>query len=189
MSGVGVSRTLYFLNSSRAIRIAWLLEELGLEYELVAADRAPNGLAPPEFKAKIPVPLGKSPTVQDGDNIVTESGAIVEYLCERYDTTHRLVPSDAQERATVREWLHAAEATFMLHATAITYAKWTIPEGAKQHLGEMITGMSRNTQNDLSWLEGVLKEQKSKGYEWIVGKGLTVADIEMQFRWVPRSLA
>lgn len=70
--------TLYFLGASRSIRIAWLLEELKVQYNLVAAKRAPNGLAPPEYKKKIPNALGKSPTIQDGSVVVTESGAIIE---------------------------------------------------------------------------------------------------------------
>lgn len=70
--------TLYFLNGSRAIRIAWLLEELDISYKLVTSPRAANGLAPPEFKTKIPTRLGTSPTIQDGDLVIQESGAILE---------------------------------------------------------------------------------------------------------------
>jgi glutathione S-transferase len=70
--------TLYFLGASRAIRIAWLLEELSLPYKLEASPRGSNGLAPPEFKAKIPTVLGKSPAITDGDLVVQESGAIAE---------------------------------------------------------------------------------------------------------------
>ena len=72
--------TLYFLNASRAVRIAWLLEELRLPYNLVAADRAPNGLAPPDFREKIPGPLRKSPTIKEGDLVLQESSAITEYV-------------------------------------------------------------------------------------------------------------
>ena len=70
--------TLYFLQSSRAIRIAWLLEELSLEYELVYSERESTGLAPAEFARKIGTPLGKSPTIKDGDLVLSESGAISE---------------------------------------------------------------------------------------------------------------
>ena len=71
--------TLYFLQASRAIRIAWLLEELGLgDYKLEFSGREANRLPPPEFTAKIPAPLGKSPTIKDGDLVVFESGAITE---------------------------------------------------------------------------------------------------------------
>ncbi len=70
--------TLYFLGASRAIRIAWLLEELNLPYELVSSPRASNGLASPEFKKKIPTTMGKSPVIKDGDIVVQESSAIAE---------------------------------------------------------------------------------------------------------------
>ncbi|RKK80766.1 hypothetical protein BFJ71_g15814 [Fusarium oxysporum] len=70
--------TLYFLGGSRAIRIAWLLEELRLPYKLISSQRGPDGHAPPKFKAKIPTKQGNSPTIQDGDIVLQESGAIVE---------------------------------------------------------------------------------------------------------------
>jgi glutathione S-transferase len=111
--------TLWFLNSSRAVRIAWLLEELHLPYELVRADRAPNGLAPPEFRQKIPGALRKSPTLRDGDLVLQESGAIIEYLCETYDKQQRLLPDDTRERAKVLEWLSASEGTFLMHGIAV----------------------------------------------------------------------
>lgn len=68
--------TLWFLQASRSIRIAWLLEELGLDYELKYADRE-NGLAPPSFR-KDAGGLGKFPMLQDGDLTIQESGAITE---------------------------------------------------------------------------------------------------------------
>lgn len=78
MSANALDITLYFLAGSRAIRIAWLLEELGLSYKLIASPRASNGHAPPDFKAQIPTILGNSPTIQDGDLVIQESGAITE---------------------------------------------------------------------------------------------------------------
>lgn len=70
--------TLYFLGASRAIRVAWLLDELNIDYKLVASPRNAAGVGPPEFKEQIPAPLKKSPTIKDGDLVVQESGAIVE---------------------------------------------------------------------------------------------------------------
>jgi len=70
--------TLYFLGASRAIRIAWLLEELGLPYHLVSSPRDANNLVPAAFKEQIPAVLKKSPTIKDGDLVVQESGAIIE---------------------------------------------------------------------------------------------------------------
>ena len=71
--------TLFFLGASRAIRIAWLLEELNLPYKLVSSPRASNGLAPPAFKQQIGTHLGKSPAIRDGEITVQESVAITEY--------------------------------------------------------------------------------------------------------------
>ena len=69
----------------------------------------------------------------------------------------------------------------MLHALAILYMRWKTPEPAQQYVPEIEAGMSGNVQNDLNWLEGALKEQKSKGNEFLVGNQLTVADIMMGF--------
>ena len=72
--------TLYFLGASRAIRIAWLLEELVVPYKVVVHPRASNGLAPQELKDAIPAILKKSPTITDGNIVLQESGAISEYV-------------------------------------------------------------------------------------------------------------
>jgi Glutathione S-transferase, N-terminal domain len=72
--------TFYFLGASRAIRVAWLLEELNLPYKMVSSPRAPNGLAPPEFKKQIGTKIGKSPTIVDRGILIQESGAITEYV-------------------------------------------------------------------------------------------------------------
>lgn len=70
--------TLWFLQASRSIRTAWLLEELNLDYELKFSDRTAEKKAPPEFKKACKNPLGKFPTLWDGDLAVYESGAITE---------------------------------------------------------------------------------------------------------------
>jgi glutathione S-transferase len=75
--------TLHHLNNSRSQRVLWLLEELGVPYEIKRYQRDPTTmLAPPELRAVHP--LGKSPVLTDGNLTVAESGAIVEYLVERY---------------------------------------------------------------------------------------------------------
>ena len=73
--------TLYFLQSSRSIRIAWLLEELGLGYKLVFFEREKNGAAPETFKAACGACMGKAPVLKDRDLILQESGAITLYVC------------------------------------------------------------------------------------------------------------
>jgi glutathione S-transferase len=175
------SITLYHLNSSRAIRIAWLLSALELPYNLIAADRAPNGLAPPDFRANIPTALRKSPTIQDGDFVIQESSAITEYLCEKYDTQHRLMPAAITQRARVREWIAASEGTFMMHAIAIMYARARLPQTHKDAWPEMNKVMSGNIHNALNWLDGHLKPIHEKGGKYLVGPTLTAADINMLF--------
>src|SRR6476646_5309500 len=104
--------TVHHLNNSRSQRILWLLEELGLPYEIKRYQRdAQTMLAPPEL-LKVH-PLGKSPVITDGDTTVAESGAIIEYLLERYGNG-RLVPAaGTPERLRYRYWLHFAEGTAM----------------------------------------------------------------------------
>ncbi|KIW80140.1 hypothetical protein Z517_06755 [Fonsecaea pedrosoi CBS 271.37] len=161
--------TLFFLGASRAIRIAWLLEELNLPYHLVSSPRASNGLAPDEFKSQIPTRMGKSPVIRDGDLVVQESAAIVEYLCETYDLQGRLLPppQERRARAKVREWMAAAEGTFMLHALAILYTRWRLPKAASTYLAEMEQGLAPNVHNDLNWLESELAD----GRRYLVRRG------------------
>lgn len=181
--------TLFFLNASRSIRIAFLLEALNLPYKLISTDRAPNGLAPPDFKARIRAagqPLGKSPTLVDGDLVIAESGAIVEYLLEAYDKDNKLMPpiGDAAGRAKVREWVHAAEGGFMMPAMPVLYTRWQVPEDVPDRerlLAVVEKKLSANVHNSFDWLEGELKAQKAQGSEFLVGKGLTAADIVLQF--------
>jgi glutathione S-transferase len=75
--------TLWFLEASRSIRTAWLLEELGLDYNLKLSGRV-NGRAPEDFRKASQNPLGKFPTLQDGDLTICESGAINEYAACNY---------------------------------------------------------------------------------------------------------
>ena len=104
--------TVHHLNNSRSQRVLWLLEELGLAYDIRHYTRdAKTMLAPPELRAVHP--LGKSPVVTEGDTTVAESGAIVEYLVERHGQG-RLVPAPGTpERLRYTYWLHFAEGSAM----------------------------------------------------------------------------
>ena len=102
----------HHLNNSRSQRILWLLEELGLEYDIKRYQRDPKTmLAPPELRRIHP--LGKSPVITDGDLTLAESGAIIEYLVGRYGNG-RLVPAaDTPEKLRYTYWLHYAEGSMM----------------------------------------------------------------------------
>ena len=101
---------MHHLRVGRPIFTVWLLEELGLEYELKIYVRNPETRrAPPELKQAHP--LGKSPVIEDGDLKLTESGAITSYLIDTYDTEGKFAPplSDTKARAIYGQWLHYSE--------------------------------------------------------------------------------
>src|SRR5262245_60825764 len=101
--------TLYHLDHSRSERVIWLMEELGLEYQLEKLDRLETGLAPPELK-KIN-PLGAAPVIRDRDTVLAESGAILEYIIHRYGSGRLSVPPSAPGYARYLYWMHAVEGT------------------------------------------------------------------------------
>ena len=102
----------HHLNNSRSQRILWLLEELGLPYEIKRYQRdAKTMLAPPELRAVHP--LGKSPVISDGDLTLAESGAIVEYLAEKYGGGKMIPAPGTAARLRYTYWLHFAEGSAM----------------------------------------------------------------------------
>lgn len=104
--------TVHHLENSRSQRVLWLLEELGIPYEIERYARDPKSmLAPPELRAVHP--LGKSPVITDGDLVLAESGAILEYLVDTYGDG-RMKPADGtRERIRYTYWLHYAEGSVM----------------------------------------------------------------------------
>ncbi|KAH8811370.1 glutathione S-transferase [Xylogone sp. PMI_703] len=170
--------TLYFLQTSRAFRIAWLLEELGLEYELKYADRNPDLTAPSDLK--IPTSLGKSPAILDDGISIGESGAITEYLVDKYDQGSRLWPLDPVLRSKIREFMWASEGTFFMHALPI----WRLRqycEGstrATEALPEIEAKYAAPVRQDFDWLENELGRGQG---DYLVGDQLTVADTMMAF--------
>src|SRR6201989_2252482 len=101
----------HHLNNSRSQRVLWLLEELGVPYEIVRYQRQPDMRAPPELRAIHP--LGKSPVITDDGNTLAESGAIVEYLIDRFGQG-RLIPQlGTPARLRYTYWLHYAEGSAM----------------------------------------------------------------------------
>lgn len=175
--------TLFQLPNSRALRIAWLLEELELSYTIVTGSRTPDFNASPAFKAQCGG-LGKSPTIHDGDIVVQESGAIVDYLCETYpckNASEPLIPpiSSAAARAKVREFVHLAEGTFMVHAYPAFVTK-RLPGNlmASKDIHDFRVITTRKVYQDLDWLEGYIAAAKTA---YLVGDHLTAADIMMGF--------
>ncbi len=162
--------TVHHLNNSRSQRILWLLEELGLPYEIKRYQRDPKtNLAPPELKAVHP--LGKSPVIEDGPHVVIESGAIVDYLIRRYGQG-RLQPDPAS--ATYDEyvqWLHFAEGSAMLPLMLNLYVGRLGEAGAPLH-----PRIESELANYLGYLNDVLARTP-----YLVGEAISGADIQMSF--------
>jgi glutathione S-transferase len=98
--------TVHHLNNSRSQRLLWLLEELGLPYEIIRYQRQPDMRAPAELRAVHP--LGKSPVVTDHGNTIAESGAIIEYIIDSYGEGRLIPPPKTPERLRYTYWLHYA---------------------------------------------------------------------------------
>ncbi|MBX7500048.1 glutathione S-transferase [Qipengyuania sp. YG27] len=113
--------TVHHLNNSRSQRILWQLEELGAEYEIEHYQRdAESNLAPPELKQAHP--LGKSPLIVDDGLRVAESGAIVQYLCERHGGEAWLPAVDSEEHVRHLEWMQFGESSFFVPVMLKIYA-------------------------------------------------------------------
>jgi glutathione S-transferase len=162
--------TLHHLNDSRSQRILWLLEELGVFYEMVRYQRNPQTrLAPPEL-AKIH-PLGKSPIIVDGDVKIAESGAIVDYIIRRYGKGAMMPAPGSAESEAYNEWLHYSEGSAMLPLMLNLYVSRLKEAGSSLH-----PRIDSELANHLGYIDGSLK-----GREFFVGPSLTGADIQMSF--------
>ena len=181
--------TVHHLESSRSQRVLWLLEELALPYQLVRYARDPKTLlAPPSLRAIHP--LGKSPVLVDDGHTLAESGAILEYLVERYDTGHALSPTplpvDSPERLQYRYWMHYAEGSAM-PPLLLTLVLARIRDArmpffarpvARSIIGKAMAGfVGPQVKLHLDWMESSLA--RSGG--WFGGERFTAADIQRSF--------
>jgi glutathione S-transferase len=162
--------TVHHLNNSRSQRILWLLEELGTPYEIKHYQRdAVTNLAPPELLAVHP--LGKSPLITDGDRVIAESGAIVEWICERHGGGALLPARDGDAWAEHLELMHFAEGSAMLPVLLQLYTS---------RLGDAAAPLKPriDSQMDLmfDFMEGALRPS---GH--FVLDGLSAADVMLSF--------
>jgi len=160
----------HHLNESRSQRVLWLLEELGLAYDVKHyARNAQTRLAPPELKAVHP--LGKSPVVEIDGKVLGESGAIIEYLAERQGSTLAVAPND-EARGDYLYWLHFAEGSAMLPLLLKLYV------GMLGEAGSMLmqARIEPEIDNHLAYADASL----GQGNHFVANR-FTAADIEMSF--------
>ena len=176
--------TVHHLNNSRSQRILWLLEELELPYEIKRYQRDPKTMLAPAALRQVH-PLGKSPVVTDGALTLAESGAIVEYLVDRYGAG-RLAPAPGTpERLRYTYWLHYAEGSAMppllLKLVFDTIEKSPMPFFARP-IAKAISGKAKGSfigpqiKLHLDYLEGELGKNA-----WFAGSHFSGADIQMSF--------
>ena len=161
---------LHHLNKSRSKRIIWLLEELGLEYELRAYQRdAKTSLSPPELRAVHA--LGKAPVLEDNGKSIIESGAITEYLIARYGAG-RLAPAvDSDDYIDYLQWLHYAESSCILPLLMRMYIKM---DGCETNF--LAGYVDQEVKDVVSYFNDQLE-----GKTYMVGEQLSGADIMMSF--------
>ena len=176
--------TLHHLENSRSQRILWLLEELGVEYEIKRYERDKKTSLAPLDMLKIH-PLGKAPIISDGELSVAESGAIIEYLVNKYDDGRLRPLEGTPERMDYTYWMHYAEGTFMplmivsLIMSRIENAKmpFFVKPVATGIVKKVRSGyLGPNVKRNLEYMNMLLGRST-----WFCGDELTAADIQMSF--------
>ncbi len=177
--------TVHHLNNSRSQRILWLLEELGVSYEIQRYQRdAKSMLAPPELLRVHP--LGKSPVLSDDDVTVAESGAIIEYLLEKYGAGRLVPPPGTEARRRFTYWLHFAEGSAMPPLLLkLIFDRIGSGQGMPffaKPIGRAIATKVKtlmiepNLKRQLDYMESELGRS-----EWFAGDQFSAADIQMSF--------
>jgi glutathione S-transferase len=182
--------TVHHLETSRSQRILWLLEELGIPYEMKFYKRHPvTKLAPPELKQIHP--LGKSPVITDGELVVAESANIIEYLVERHgsqaqgELAHLLSQPGTPEAMQQRFWMHFAEGSLM-NWLVMKLVFMAIPTQPMPFIVRPIAReLCKRVQKQLidpnvDTAAAFINDHLGKN-QWFAGEHMTVADFQMSF--------
>ncbi len=174
----------HHLNNSRSQRVLWLLEELGLEYEIKHYQRDPASmLAPAELRAVHP--LGKSPILSDGPTVVAESGAILEYIVEKFGAGRLVPPSSTPEHLRYVYFLHYAEGSAMppllIKLIFDRIAAAPVPFFVKPVVKGLVAKVSASFINPQLKLHLDFLESELADRPWFCGESFSAADIQMSF--------
>ncbi len=175
--------TVHPLNNSRSQRVLWLLEELGIDYRVERYERdAKTMLAPASLKNVHP--LGKSPVISDGERVVAETGAIIEYLVERHGNGRLAPAAGSDTRLRYSYWLHYAEGSLMPLMVMTLIFNRIVP-GSPMLIRPIAAGIVKavhrqflgpNTRLHLDYVESELGRST-----WFAGEDFTAADVQMSF--------
>lgn len=174
----------HHLEKSRSHRILWLLELLGVEYEIQVYQRDGKTQQAPDALKKIH-PLGKSPVITDGELVIAESGAIIDYLINRYDNGSLQPPvDDTNNWLDYRYWLHYAEGSLMpLLVMGLVFNQ--IPKQSPWIIKPLAKGISSTVQQRFiqpqmkQHLDFINKQLGAKGS--FAGNWPSGADVQMSF--------
>ena len=176
--------TVHHLNNSRSQRVLWLLEELGVAYEVKRYERdAKTMLAPPELMKVHP--LGKSPVITDGNDTVAESGAIMEYLVDKYGRGKMIPPVGSPDRLRYTYWLHYAEGSAMPPLLLKLVFNRVENAPVPFFIKPIVKKIARTATT--SFIEPQLKkhldymENELRKSTWFAGEEITAADVQMSF--------
>ena len=173
----------HHLNHSRSQRVLWLLEEMGLPYDIKRYERERSGLAPKSLREVHP--LGKSPVLVDGKQVLAESGAILEYLVDRHGKGRFAPPPGTPERLRYTYWMHYAEGSAMppllmklvfdrIESGPMPFFVRPIARGISSKVKGMFIGPQIRTH--LDFMEASLNDAP-----WFAGAEFSAADIQMSF--------
>lgn len=174
----------HHLNNSRSQRVLWLLEELGLDYRIERYQRDPETMLAPDTLRRVH-PLGKSPVIQDGATTLAETGAIIEYIVERYGQGRLVPPPGSPERLRYTYWLHYAEGSAMpplllklifdrIESAKLPFFVRPIARGISRKVNGLFIGPQLKLH--LDFIETELGKSA-----WFAGNEFSAADIQMSF--------
>ena len=176
--------TVHHLNASRSQRVPWLLEELGLPYDVRLYQRdAKTMLAPPELKRIHP--LGKSPVITDDGQAIAESGAIIQYIVEKHGNGKLMPPAGSPEHLRYTYWMHYAEGSAMpILVMRLIFGfieKQKVPFFVKPILTGIVKNVNQNFLDPQFKLHFDFIEAELGKSEWFAGREFTAADVQMSF--------
>ncbi|QYI99466.1 glutathione S-transferase [Thalassovita mediterranea] len=174
---------IHHLEDSRSQRILWLLEELGLDYEVIRYERDPQTrLAPDALRAIHP--LGKSPVLEEGDVIVAETGAIIEYVIDTHGAGRLKPAAGTSEQRAWTYWMHYAEGSAM-PPLLMKLVFQMLPQNANALMRPVVKAITSRAEN--GFIDPRLKEHiefwesSLAPTGWFAGSEFTAADIIMSF--------
>ncbi len=174
---------IHHLEHSRSQRILWLLEELGLPYEIIQYKRDPKTMLAPDALRKIH-PLGKSPVLEDNGVIIAETGAIIEYIIEQHGGGHLKPPPGTAEARAWTYWMHYAEGSAM-PPLLMKLVFQRLPENANAIMRPLVKAVASKAEQ--GFVDPRLKEHiefwdaSLAETGWFAGREFTAADVIMSF--------